>query len=137
MFIGRVGALDCDVYNSQAMEYGGAGKFAWCQESQRLYEDHRIFLLGDCTLTRNDQFMWVFVRESDLGFFSGESLQQIDYFHGVGNWGNLVTATMIGDGEEYAYNMINLTGWVSRAIVKFQRQFRTRRRAKKLTSNRL
>ena len=112
----------------------------WEEEHVRLYSKYKLLLLGDCTLVTLDKGMLVFVRfskESYTDFAARGALRRISYFHPVSSRHGVLVALMTDDTEAYAKDIICTKGWINRAVVKIQRQFRIRFVANKIINNEL
>ena len=110
----------------------------WREEHVRLYDDYKILLLGDFTLTTLDEELLVFVRfsrDSYTDFAATSALRRIGYFHPVYSNHGAMVALMTDDTEANVKDTISTKGWIKRVIVKLQRQIRFRLSANWIMKN--
>ena len=107
----------------------------WKREAERLYDTYDIVMFADWSHFQ-EWNEWVYVLGcEDYEFFRPRPLQQVDYFHG--KIGGYVMGQMSDEENVEAKEMINLGGWIERAVTDIQRRFRTRVRASQIMHGRL
>jgi len=117
----------------------------WKREALRLWDTYHIVMFADCSLWEEseddlygiaDKLVYVLDHENETyDFTHAGPFQSVDYFHGTHD--GYVTGQMDDDEEVYAKDMINVGGWIERAVTRFQRRLRTRVRAFQIMNLRL
>ena len=120
------------------MEYSERGWTVWRRQHRRLYDEHKMLLLGDYTTTTEHTDMLVFVRfskKSYTHFHTSRAMRRIEYYSPVCSQYGVMLALTSDDTTVPASDMISAKGWINRAILKVQRQFRTRVRTNRMIIN--
>ena len=114
----------------------------WKHEAERLWDTYRIVLFADWSYVQQSHELgwgeWVYVlgNDDDCYLFSRPGpLQCVDYFHG--NVDGYVCGQMWDEEMVLAKNMINVGGWIERAVTDIQRRFKTSVRATQMMKGRL
>jgi len=97
----------------------------WKRKAEWLYDTYDIVMFADWSHFQEWRNKWVYVLGcEDYAFFRPGPLQEVDYFHG--KISGYVMGQMTDDQDVEAKEMINLGGWIERAVIDIQRRFRSR-----------